>query len=111
MNGDKPRRIDGFRSKALGNETLLYQPNGKAIHVLNPTALRIWELCDGQHTIQEMGQVIRAEFQLPAYDEAAQPDPPADIAGDIERSLQMFFEAGLLEQPGNLRERILDPKP
>lgn len=111
MNGDKPRRIDGFRTKALGNETLLYQANGKAIHVLNPTARRIWELCDGQHTAQEMEQLIRAEFQLPAHIEGSQPNSQADIAGDIERTLQMFSEAGLLEQSESQHESVLDPKP
>jgi len=104
MNGDKPRRIDGFRTKALGNETLLYRPNGKAIHVLNPTACRIWELCDGQHTVPEMEQVIRAEFQLPVHEEGAQPDRQVDIASDIKGSLQIFLEAGLLEQSGNSAE-------
>jgi hypothetical protein len=89
MNEKKPRRIDSVLSKALGNETLLYWADGKAIHVLNCTAHRIWELCDGQNSVQEMEKVIRTEFQLP--------DSQVDIAGDIERSLQMFVEAGLLE--------------
>jgi hypothetical protein len=111
MNGDKPQRKEGFRTKELGNETLLYQPNGKAIHVLNPTALRIWELCDGQHTAQEMQQVIRAEFQLPAHEAGSQPVPQADIAADIACSLQMFFEAGLLEQSESQLEQILNQKP
>jgi hypothetical protein len=111
MQNAKPQRKEGFRMKELGNETLLYQPNGKAIHVLNPTALRIWELCDGQHTAQEMEQVLRAEYQLPAHETDSQPVPQADIAADIARSLQMFFEAGLLEQLENQPEQILNPKP
>jgi hypothetical protein len=102
MNEEKPRRIDGVFSKALGNETLLYWADGKAIHVLNRTARRIWELCDGQNTVQEIEKVIRAEFQLP--------DSQVDIAGDIEHSLQMFGAAGLLEQKDSQAEATVTSK-
>ena len=101
MNEEKPCRVDGVLSKALGNETLLYQANGKAIHVLNPTARVIWELCDGQHTTLEMENAIRSQFQLP--------EPQVDIAGDIERSLQMFATAGLLVPQHKESESALTP--
>jgi hypothetical protein len=97
MNDDQPCRIDGVLSKALGDETLLYWADGKALHVLNRTALVIWELCDGQHTVQEMENVIRAKFQVA--------DPQADIAGDIDRTLQTFIAAGLLEGSASLADK------
>jgi hypothetical protein len=93
MNEDKPRRIDGVMSKALGNETLLYWADGKRIHVLNRTARMIWELCDGQHTVQEIEQFIRREFQMPDPQTAGS---QTDVASDIQRSLQTFVDAGLL---------------
>lgn len=103
MNEEKPRRINGVLSKALGNETLLYWADGKAIHVLNRTAHRIWELCDGQNTVQEMEKVIRAEFQVP--------DSQVDIAGDIQCSLRRFDAAGLLEQGGSRAEPAVTSNP
>jgi hypothetical protein len=88
MNKRMPRRIEGVLSKALGSETLLYWPDGKAIHVLNRTALTIWELCDGNHTAQDMEALIRAKFQGI--------DSHVDVMTDINRTLQSFAEQGLL---------------
>lgn len=88
MDKDMPRRMDGILCKALGSETLLYWPDGKAIHVLNQTALAIWELSDGEHTVQDMEAWIRAKFQVL--------DPQTDILGDIQRTLQTFTDKGLV---------------
>jgi hypothetical protein len=39
------------------------------MHILNPTARRIWELCDGEHSVEDMAQAIRGSFSVPdAYD-------------------------------------------
>jgi hypothetical protein len=89
MVSDKPRRIDGVLCKELGNETLLYWADGKTIHVVNRTALAIWELCDGQHTLPEMEEAIRTQFQAPAQQ--------IDIQGDILRTLQTFVDKGLVQ--------------
>jgi hypothetical protein len=88
MHATKPLRREGILSKELGDETVLYHQDGSAIHVLNRTALAIWELCDGAHTVQEMDQSIRSIFDLP--------NPQVDVAGDIERTLSLFRDKGLL---------------
>jgi len=85
----KPTRKPGIAVKDIGNETLLYSAKGEAIHVLNPTAKLIWELCDGEHTITEMEQAIRANFSV--TDEH-------DVTEDIRRTLEIFAEKGLLSQ-------------
>jgi hypothetical protein len=91
MQPRMPYRIDGVLCKSLGSETLLYWPDGKAIHVLNRTAHAIWELCDGEHTVQEIEARIRDNFQIL--------DPHADVITDIHRTLQTFTEQGLLKEP------------
>jgi hypothetical protein len=87
MNATKPVRKTDIVVEDLGNETLLYNAEGKAIHVLNPAAKLIWELCDGQHNMAEMEAVMRASFSI--ADEE-------DLAADIERTIDALAAKGLL---------------
>ncbi len=38
--------------------TAVYEADSDGLHVLNASALAIWELCDGQTTLQEMAAAI-----------------------------------------------------
>jgi PqqD family protein of HPr-rel-A system len=49
-----------------GDEAILFDPSNGAIHSLNPTARRVWELCDGAHTIDEIAGILEAEYELSA---------------------------------------------
>jgi hypothetical protein len=88
MNTTKPIRKPGITVKDIGGETLLYSPEEEAIHVLNPTAQLIWELCNGEHTVEDMEQAIRASFSV---------DDGRDVIGDIQRTLKVFDGKGLLK--------------
>jgi hypothetical protein len=88
MNPTKPIRKSGITVKDMGEETFLYSADEEAIHILNPTAQLIWELCDGEHTIVDMEQAIRANFSVP--DEH-------DVTKDIQRTLDVFADKGLLQ--------------
>ena len=46
MTATNPVRKSGITVKDIGGEILLHSSDDKAIHVLNPTAQLIWELCD-----------------------------------------------------------------
>ena len=59
MNTTRPVRKPDITVKDIGGETLLYSAAEEAIHILNPTARLIWELCDGEHTVEDMEQAIR----------------------------------------------------
>ena len=88
MNPLKPVRKPGVTVKDMGEETFLYSADEEAIHILNPTAQLIWELCDGEHTVADMEQSIRANFSVP--DEH-------DVTKDIQRTLDVFADKGLLQ--------------
>ena len=88
MSIEKPLRRQGILSKGLGNEIVIYDKDGKTIHVLNCTAHTIWELCDGSHTLPEMEQIIRARFAIP--------DGKDDVAADIQCVLTEFAKKGLI---------------
>ena len=38
----------------MGDETVLYDSKTGAVHALNPTASLVWDLCDGEHSLEAM---------------------------------------------------------
>jgi hypothetical protein len=93
VNTTRPVRKPGITVKDIGGETLLYSANEEAIHILNPTAQLIWELCDGEHTVEDMEQAIRANFSVAIEH---------DVTGDIRRTLEVFAGKGLLKEGSSL---------
>lgn len=87
MSATKPRRKSDVAIQELGEDVLLYRAENQAIHVLNTTAQRIWELCDGEHTEEDIAQALRTHFAVPTGH---------DVAGDIRLTLGRFAEQGLL---------------
>ena len=87
MNTTKPVRRPGIIAKDIGGETLLYGAEEEVIHVLNPAARLVWELCDGQHTVKDVARAMRAGFSV---------DDEHDVIGDVQQTLQVFAAKGLL---------------
>ena len=85
MNTTKPVRTPGIIAQDVGEETLLYSAEGEAIHVLNPTARRIWELCDGEHTTAELVQALRARFSI-----AGEYDVTGDVVRRVDEVLSVY---------------------
>lgn len=81
------QRPDVIIQKA-GEETMLYTIQSKAVHILNPTAKQIWDLCDGEHTVEDMEQTLRTIFDIP---------PEHNLASDIQEALESFYAKGLLQ--------------
>ena len=88
VNTVRPLRKPGILVKDIGGETLLYSAEQEAIHILNPVAKLIWELCDGEHTVEDMEQTIRAGFSV--ADER-------DVIRDIRQTLEIFAAKELLK--------------
>lgn len=86
---DKPTRRKGITLKQLDQaETMLYDQETEAIHILNPAATLIWDLCDGEHTPEDMVATVKTKF---AGTEGR------DILSDVQRTLDTFAEKGLLQ--------------
>lgn len=88
MNALKPIRNPEIITKTISQETMLYTAEGELIHQLNPTARLIWELCDGEHTLQDMEQALRSTFSIA---------PEQDVIMDIRRTLDTFASQDLLQ--------------
>ena len=64
-------------------DTAVYNPETAVLHRLNPSALAIWELCDGDTTVTE---IIEAVFEVTdATSERATTDVVATL-GDLRRA-------------------------
>lgn len=48
----------------VGNEAILYDKARGSAHVLNGAAARLWELCDGESTIDEVTSTFAFSFGL-----------------------------------------------
>jgi len=82
----RPRQLDRFLGKDLGDEYVFYDAEGEKVHVLNATARRIYLLCDGTHTLQEIVQALVADYGI------AEPMARDDAVETLER----FADLGLV---------------
>ena len=85
----RPRRRETTHVETLQGELCIYERTTTTVHALNPAAARVWELCDGSTTIDEMAAAVRRDLQAPA------------ARSIVEHALAQFDRAGLLE-PGTL---------
>ena len=80
-------RQPGVLQRNMGAETILYTDQMDAVHVLNRTARLIWSLCDGNHTLADLEQAVRAKFAVREQ---------YDLLPDIRQALAILLEKGLI---------------
>lgn len=49
-------------TKRIGGDLILYDLNNKVLHVLNMTAAKVFHMCDGAHTPEEMAHELVESF-------------------------------------------------
>lgn len=89
MSEKNPRRVNDLLEKDLGDEVVLYASSGCVIHVLNRTAYSIWALCDGEHSVADIEQIVRGSYAVP--------NGGVDVQADIRATLKTFADKGLLQ--------------
>jgi len=72
----------------IGDEEVLYNPQTKAIHVLNKISSLIWECCDGKQSLEMIEKKIKEKFEVGSGQ---------DVKGDIRETINKFSELGLIE--------------
>jgi hypothetical protein len=83
-----PRKRSGLTENLTGRELFVYDADGLELTVLNRSALMIWSLCDGTHTLDDMLPVLAGIY----------PDaPPHRLRDDTITCLQSFAGNQLLE--------------
>ncbi len=71
------------------DRTAVFNPDSGLLHLLNSSALAIWELCDGETSPAEMAEAIDVITGLGADTTTA----------DVERTLRSLEDAGLIHFP------------
>jgi hypothetical protein len=72
--------------KIVGNETALYVSDQKSIHVLNETALFIWEALQDPFTFHELLYMLSEVFD----------GDPAKMKEDLHETLDLFLRYDLV---------------
>lgn len=70
----------------VGRDAILHDPLARQAHVVNGSAARIWELCDGR-PFEAIVDAFAASYGITAD----------RVRPDVERVLDSFREKGLLE--------------
>jgi PqqD family protein of HPr-rel-A system len=83
---DRPERKGEAWVQREGDRTAVFNPETGLLHLLNPSALAIWELCDGQTTASEMADAIS---EITGLDQET-------TVGDVQNALQSLQEAKLI---------------
>ncbi len=84
---NKPRRKPDYQLEMIDDELLLYHPAQTKILYCNETASLVWQLCDGQHTSQEITALLAAAF----------PEAADVIVDDVTATLQQFSQHDAIE--------------
>jgi coenzyme PQQ synthesis protein D (PqqD) len=71
----------------VGQEAILHDRRNGRAHVINESAAQIWELCDGQSTLDHIVSAFAAAYALPA----------TDVQADVQYILAKFHELRVLE--------------
>lgn len=87
MQNSNPKRRDDILTQDSGDEVMLYDPNADEMHILNPTAQLIWDLCDGTHSTEQITAEVTTKFTVAAE---------ANVAGDVSQTLSEFASKNLL---------------
>ena len=86
MNADIPTRSADATLQRVGPEAILYDRRNGRAHVINNSAARIWELCDGHATVEQIAGAFGAAYGMPI----------ADVYDDVLAILATFRELRVL---------------
>ena len=65
----------------------IYDPGSERVVVLNQTASDVWRLTDGQHTINEIVELLARAYQVDVH----------SISDDVGQAVEGFVDAGLID--------------
>ena len=57
------RKEEVFLKAIDNNETILYSPITRNVHLVNSTAALIWQACDGTRDLSQIAEIVEDEFE------------------------------------------------
>ncbi len=58
------RKMNHLIQHDMDDEVLVYDPVVDRTHRLNASATRIWELCDGTRSLEDIARVLTEQFEV-----------------------------------------------
>jgi len=86
IHDGRPVRRPDVWLRESGSESALCDPASGAVHFLNPSALAIWNLCDGNTS---PGEMVNAICELSGFHEDM-------VVEDVARTLDTFERSGVI---------------
>ena len=88
MSGDKRvgPPVPQILETDVDGEISLYDPTNENVTILNGTASDVWLLCDGQHSAEEIVDLLASSYGVDAD----------QIRDEVTRTIEEFVETGLL---------------
>ena len=83
----RPKRKPGYQVEMIDGEVLLYHLNETRITYLNQPASLIWGLCDGEHSLAEITEMLSQAY----------PDAAETIPADVHETVQRFVDLDCVE--------------
>jgi hypothetical protein len=59
----RPIRREKVIERELEGELVLHDPDTERTVLLNPVSAAIWDLCDGEHTVEEIARCVAEHFR------------------------------------------------
>jgi len=87
MNDPRPRRVGEVWTRNEGDQTAVFDPSSGRLTRLNPSALAIWELCDGE---TDQNEIVDALVELTGRIRT-------DVSAEVETTLLNLEQLGLLK--------------
>ncbi len=84
-----PLKTEKIVIRDMGDETVLYNPHTKSIHVLNKTSSMVWGYCDGKHSLKMIENKILDTFNVANVQ---------DVQKDLRETIIQFSQLGLIQQ-------------
>ena len=87
MGERPPTRSPDVALQRVGQEAILHDRRNGRAHVINESAARIWDLCDGQASLEEIAIALAASYHIEA----------SVVRGDVAQIIATFRELRILE--------------
>ncbi len=82
----KPQPAADYQMQMIDGEAVILHPSSTKVLYTNPSGALVWDLCNGQRTVDEIIAGITATF----------PDAAQQIPGDVLEVLEGFIAAGVM---------------
>ncbi|MDA0163852.1 pyrroloquinoline quinone biosynthesis peptide chaperone PqqD [Solirubrobacter ginsenosidimutans] len=82
----RPRQRDGVLAQEAQGQTVLLRLDDGSYYALDDVGARVWELCDGERSVDDIVAVMTGEFEAPA----------ATITADVLEFIDELREERLL---------------